>query len=147
MGPREINNVCASSSSPTNGDNFGAYLIGLLWGLKEKLRAGGEGDDRRWDGWMASPTQWTWVWMNSRRWWWTGRSGVLQFTGSQRVRQDWATELNWTELNVCIAAPGPWEALYKCLLLSLLLFPGLNWILKDEKLNGWKKGQRDKTLK
>ena len=48
---------------------------------------------------MASPTQWTWVWINSRSWWWTGRPGVLQFMGSQRVRHDWATELNWTELN------------------------------------------------
>ena len=61
------------------------------------LRAGGEGDNRGWDGWMASPTQWTCIWVNSGSWWWTGRPGVLQFMGSQRVRQDWATELNWTE--------------------------------------------------
>ena len=60
----------------------------------EGLGAGGEGDDRRWDGWMASPTQWTWVWVNSGSWWWTGRPGVLRFTGSQRVGHDWATELN-----------------------------------------------------
>ena len=58
------------------------------------LGAGGEGDDRGWDSWMASPTRWTWVWMNSRSWWWTGRPGVLQFMGSQRVGHDWATELN-----------------------------------------------------
>ena len=51
------------------------------------------------DGWMASPTQWTWVWVNSGSWWWTGRPGVLQFMGLQRVRHDWATKLNWTELN------------------------------------------------
>ena len=63
----------------------------------EGLGAGGEGDDRGWDGWMASPTRWTWVWVNSRRWWWTGRPGVLQFTGSQRVGHDWVTELNWTD--------------------------------------------------
>ena len=62
----------------------------------ERLRAGGEGDDRRWDGWMASPTQWTWVWVNSGSWWWTGRPGMLQFMGSQRVGHDWVTELNWT---------------------------------------------------
>ena len=68
-----------------------------LW-CWEKLGAGGEGDDRGWDGWMASPTQWTWVWVNSRSWWWTGRPGVLWFMGSQRVGHDWATELNWTEL-------------------------------------------------
>ena len=61
--------------------------------------AGGEGDDRGWDGWMASPTQWTWVWVNSESWWWTGRAGVLRFMGSQRVGHDWATELNWTALN------------------------------------------------
>ena len=63
----------------------------------ERLRAGGEGDDRGWDGWMTSLTQWTWVWVNSRSWWWTGRSGMLRFMGSQRVGHDWATELNWTE--------------------------------------------------
>ena len=63
----------------------------------ERLRAGGEGDDRGWDGWMASPTRWTWVWVNSGSWWWTGRPGVLRFMGSQRVRHDWVTELNWTK--------------------------------------------------
>ena len=61
----------------------------------ERLKGGGEGNDRGWDGWMASPTQWTWVWVNSRSWWWTGRPGMLQSMGSQRVRHDWATELNW----------------------------------------------------
>ena len=60
----------------------------------EGLRAGREGDDRGWDGWMASPTRWTWIWVNSGSWWWTGRPGVLQFTGSQRVRHDWVTELS-----------------------------------------------------
>ena len=54
---------------------------------------GGEGDDRGWDGWMASPTQWTWVWVNSGSWWWTGRPGVLQSMGSQTVGHDWVTEL------------------------------------------------------
>ena len=49
---------------------------------------------RGWDGWMASPTQWTWVWVNSGSWWWTGRPGMLQSMGSQRVGHDWATELN-----------------------------------------------------
>ena len=64
----------------------------------KRLRAGGEGDDRGWDGCMASPTWWTWVWVNSGSWWWTGRPGVLWFMGSQRVGHDWATELNWTDL-------------------------------------------------
>ena len=61
----------------------------------EKLTAGGERDDRGWNGWMASPTQWTWVWVGSGSWWWTGRPGVLWFMGSQRDGHDWVTELNW----------------------------------------------------
>ena len=68
-------------------------------GCCEGLMAGGEGDDRGWDGWMASLTQWTWVWVNSRSWWWTGRPGVLRSMGSQRVGHDWATELNWTDFS------------------------------------------------
>ena len=62
----------------------------------EGLGAGGEGDDRGWDGWMASPTRWMWVWVSSGSWWWTGRPGMLQFMESQRVRHDQATELNFT---------------------------------------------------
>ena len=62
----------------------------------EGLGEGGEGDNRGWDGWMASLTPWTWVWVNSGSWWWIGRPGVLGFMGSQRVRHGWATELNWT---------------------------------------------------
>ena len=77
------------------------YFGHLIWRLThlkrpwcwERLRAGGEGDDRGWDGWMASLTQWTWVWVNSGSWWWTGRPGVLRFMGLQRVRHNWATEL------------------------------------------------------
>ena len=64
------------------------------------LGAGGEGDVRGWDGWMASPTRWTWVWVNSASWWWTERPGMLQFMGSQRVGHDWASELNSTEMYV-----------------------------------------------
>ena len=66
----------------------------------ERLRAGGEGDDRGWDGWMASLTWWTWVWVNSGSWWWTERPGMLRFMGSQRVGHDWATGLNWIELKL-----------------------------------------------
>ena len=81
--------------------NFG-HLLPKLTHLKrpwcwERLNAGGEGDDRGWDGWMASPTQWTWDWVNSGSWWWTGRPGMLQSMGSQRVGHNWVTELNWTE--------------------------------------------------
>ena len=74
-----------------------SWLIGKDW-CWERLGAGGEGDDRGWDGWMASLTRWTWVWINSGSWWWTGRPGVLQFMVSQRVRHNWATEMNRTEL-------------------------------------------------
>ena len=63
----------------------------------DRLKAGGEGDDRGWDGWMASPTRWTWVWVSSVSWWWTGKPGMLQSKGLQRVRHNWATELNWTD--------------------------------------------------
>ena len=68
----------------------------LMLGKIEGRRRRGQ---QRWDGWMASPTRWTWVWASSGSWWWTGRPGVLQSMGSQRVRHDWATELNWAELN------------------------------------------------
>ena len=65
-----------------------------------KIVGRGEGDDRGWDGWMASLTQWTWVRVNSGSWWWTGRPDVLQSMGSQRVGHNWAIELNWTDLGV-----------------------------------------------
>ena len=81
------------------------YCGHLMWRinpLEKTLMLGGiggrgEGDDRGWDGWMASPTQWTWVSLNSGSWWWTGRPGVLRFMGLQRVGHDWVTELNWTD--------------------------------------------------
>ena len=64
----------------------------------ERLKAG-EVDDTGWDGWMASLPQWTWVWVNSVSWWWTGRPGMLQSMGSQRVGHNWVTELNWLKGN------------------------------------------------
>ena len=60
-----------------------------------KIEAGGEGYHRRWNSWMPSLTQWTWIWASSGSWWWTGKPGVLQSMGSQRVRHNWGTELNW----------------------------------------------------
>ena len=78
-----------------------------LW-CWEGLGAGREGDDRGWDGWLASRTRWTWVWVNSRRWWWAGRPGVLRFMGSQRVRHDWATKLNWLK-NLSFNLPYPYN--------------------------------------
>ena len=107
---------CECEWTPGVGDGQGGLACCDSWGHKESdmteqlpftslhfwcwegLGAGGEGDDRRWDGWMASLTRWTWVWVNSGSWWWTGRPGMLWFMGSQRVRHDWATELNWTEV-------------------------------------------------
>ena len=74
-----------------------------LW-CWEGLGAGGEGDSRGWDGWMASPTWWTWVWVNSGSWWWTGRPAMLWFMGSQRIRHDWATELNWRKIELPITS-------------------------------------------
>ena len=65
-------------------------------GCWKGLRAWGEGDDRGWDGWMASPTLWPWVWISSGSWWWTGKPGVPPSMGSQRVGHNWETELNWT---------------------------------------------------
>ena len=62
------------------------------WG---RLKAEGKGDDRGWDNWMTSLTRWTWVWASSSDWWWTGKPGVLQSMWLQRVRHNWATELNW----------------------------------------------------
>ena len=61
----------------------------------KRLKAGGEGEDRGWDGWMASSTQWSWVWASSGSWWWTGQPGILQSMGSQRAGHNWVTELNW----------------------------------------------------
>ena len=73
-----------------------SWLIGKDSDAGRDLGAGRDGDDRGWDGWMASPTWWTWVWVNSGSWWWTGRPGVLQFMGSQRVT--WVSD--WTELRM-----------------------------------------------
>ena len=66
-----------------------------LW-CWEGLGVGGEGDNRGWDGWMASPTWWAWVWVSSGCWWWTGKPGVLQSTELKKVGHNWGTELNWT---------------------------------------------------
>ena len=76
----------------TNGTWEKTLMLRRIGGRRRRGR-------HRWDGWMASPTRRTWVWVVSRSWWWTGRPGVLWFMGLQRVGHDWATELNWTELN------------------------------------------------
>ena len=93
-----------------------------LW-CWEGLGVGREGDNRGWDGWMASQTRWSWVWVNSGSWWWTGRPGMLQFTGSQRVGHDWATELNWTERQ---GTDNGWSPI--SLASSLIYLPNPNFI-------------------
>ena len=80
------------------------YFGHLMWSLThwerpwcwKRYKAEEEGDDRGWDGWMASPTRWIWIWVSSRSWWWTGKPGVLQSMGSQRVRHDWVTDIHIT---------------------------------------------------
>ena len=95
---REISPGCSLEGLPLKLklQSFG-YLMWITDSLEKtlmlgKIEAGGEGDDRGWDGWTASPTPWTWVWVNSGSWWWTGRPDVLRSMGSQRVGHDWATE-------------------------------------------------------
>ena len=87
-----------------------------------KLKAGGEGDDRGWDGWVASLTQWAWVWVNSGSQWWTGRPGVLQSMGSWRVGHDWVTELNWWYERA--SRSMTWNSLYFLLKHKFKLYPG-----------------------
>ena len=79
------------------------YIVSPCWLSILYIVAGEEGDDRGWDGCMASPAQWTWVWVNSGSWWWTGRPGILQSMESQRVGHDWA-ELSGTQ-----AVPETWR--------------------------------------
>ena len=80
---------------PPDGKELTHWKRPWCW---ETLKAGGERDNRGWDGWMASPTGCTWLWASSRDWRWTGNPGVLQSMGLQRVRHDWGTELNWRML-------------------------------------------------
>ena len=93
-------------------------LIDFVHLLLRRQEAGGEGDNRGRDGWMASLTQWTWVWLSSGSWWWTRKPGVLQSIGSQRVGHDWATELNFLEK--CLAFQAFPPHLLTSTLISLL---------------------------
>ena len=117
-----------------------------LW-CWEGLEAGGEGDNKGWDGWMVSPTQWTWVWVESSSWWWTGRPGMLRFIGSQRIGHDWVTELNWSSIILVLnihTYPGVWlenDFLYgidiwtnKSVSLLCPLYNKMPWILRQECL-------------
>ena len=91
--------ICGSACWSWNSNTLATWCEELTHWKRpwcwEILKAGGEGDNREWDGWMASPTQWTWVWASSGSWWWTGKPGVLQSMGLQRLGHEWMTELNW----------------------------------------------------
>ena len=99
---------CSDSHFIMNSGCFGKNHWKRPW-CWERLKVGGEGDNWGWDGWMALPTQWTWVWVNSGSWWSTGKPGVLQSMGLKRVGHNW---LNWTKLKVLInkeeASVGKW---------------------------------------
>ena len=99
----------------------------------ERLRAGGEGDDREWDTWMALSTWWTWVWVDSGSWWWTGRPGVLWFMGSQRVGHNWATELNWMR----IIKSAPHNLYFVANLLSILIICTFHLLLQSFTASDW----------
>ena len=81
------------------------YFVHLIWRtdslektlMLDKIEGGRRRVNRGWDGWMASLTRWIWVWESSGSWWWTGKPGMLQSMGSQRVRLNWVTELNWKQ--------------------------------------------------
>ena len=95
-----------------------------------------EGRRRKWwDGWMASPTRWTWIWVNSRSWWWTGRTGMLQSMGSQRVGHDWVTELTDCNINLGVFIS---HSLLLLKILIQILWP-LSWIFKGNAFSLFKR--------
>ena len=96
-----------------------------------KIEAGGEGDNRGWDGWMASPTRWIWIWVSSGSWWWTGKPGMLQSMGSQKVRHDWVTKLiDWTDPKIIVS-------LMETLWLLDHIFIS-QWVVSEPKSINWK---------
>ena len=108
----------------------------------EWLKVGREGDNRRWDGWIAPPTQWTWVWVNPGSWWWTERPGMLQSMGSQRVRRDWVTELNWT-LNIYLVIWLNQILVATCRIISCSTWDLLPWLgieFRSSTLEVWRLG-------
>ena len=113
--------------------NWDKWFLGL-----DRLREGGKGGDRGGDGWMASSTQWTWVWVNSGRWWRTGKPDVLQSMGSQRVGHDWATELNWFNLQLVKYCSNHVTASYVTVGESdTRQDQALCWGLTEDRLRAW----------
>ena len=116
----------------------------------ERLKSGGEGDNRRWDGWRASPTRWTWVWASYGSWWRTGKPGILQSIGSQRIRHNWTTELNWIEtltmwLNYSESVKVGPNPIWRCLYMKSNFghTKGLQWFRCTTELPKW--GYSNKT--
>ena len=115
---KEINPECSWKDWCWNSNTLATWCEELTHWKRpwcwERLKVG-EGDCWGWDGFMASLTRWTWVWASSRSWWWTGKPGMLQSMGSQRVRYNWVTEMNWIERKeVCLHRAGgsnrlPWR--------------------------------------
>jgi len=116
----------------------GLIHLKRLW-CWEGLGVGREGDNRRWDGWMTSLTRWTWVWVDSRSWWWTERPDVLRFMGWQRVGHNWVTELNWTDSSCSI-----WEVTFNMKKIPAIMYTllYLKWITNRDLLYGtWNSAQ------
>ena len=117
---------------PPNAKNWLIWKKPWCW---EILKVGGEGDDRGWDGWMASPTRWTWVGVSSGSWWWTGRPGELQPMGLQRIGHDWENELNMTHGKIL-----KWKlrsfvcVYYRCVALPKLICKKFYLIVSKEML-------------
>ena len=103
------------------------HVMGRTDSLKKTLmlrKIDGRSDNRGWNDWMTSPTQWTWIWVNSGSWWWTGKPGMPQSMGSQIVGHDWATELNWTEGKCCCPGASSLWMPYEYICPSLGKFKG-----------------------
>jgi len=107
----------------------------------ERLKAGGEGDDRGWDGWMASLNQWTWVWVDSGNWWWTGRPGMLQSLGSQKIWHDWVIELNWTNI-LKVKVLYSWKIKIEQVVIKRMHSPSLRWLKNKQQTTTTHKTQK-----
>ena len=108
---------------PPDAKNWLIWKRPWCW---ERLKAGGEGDDRGYNGWMTSPIRWTWVWASSGSWWWTGKRCVLQSMGSQRIGYNWATELNWRQTQCLKKSFCILHCFWKLLYSLIILTPTLN---------------------
>ena len=127
---------CNSNTLATWFEELTVWKRPWCW---ERLKAGEEGDDRGWDGWMASLTHWNWVWTSSGSWWWTGKPGMLQSMGSQRARHDWVTELNCTIFldSTCMLIYDIWFSHSDLLHQALFLIASIETRLVDFHCEKW----------